>query len=212
MGNFLDNFCFSNKKIKIFSKINKKYNPDVIPTKMPDGTTLLGVIYDSGKFDLLFYEDGIWGLVGSRNDSWVTAQPYGIDVSHGSINTLYPALGTVKRPEALRLESLLAVSRDVAYKIQMDAFNDPNHKGEQSKVRPGIWKHEDIVEIVLSKNYIIGAPMIMISTIHNNIYAAPILNNDMSYVAKLLDISYPGVWRYGTNREIRSRMKGIKRI
>ncbi len=43
---------------------NSKYIPQVHPTKIPDGTTLNGVIYDCGGYNLFVYTGSVIALVG----------------------------------------------------------------------------------------------------------------------------------------------------
>jgi hypothetical protein len=123
--------------------------------------------------------------------------------------TEYPAPGTAKRPEARRLASLLANSRDAAVKMQLDAFNDPNRHASKASVPPYIWRRDQIDEIILAKSKFAVTPLIRIHTLSGNRYSAPIGNNDLDYVARLLEATYPGAWRYGTNREIKAAQRSV---
>jgi hypothetical protein len=162
---------------------------------MPDGTTLVGVIYNAGKHDLLFYEDGIWGFVGSPRDIYVTAQPYGIDVTHGTNNSEIPALGPFRRPEARRLAQLLQEPRDVAMHRQLEAYNDATKRDERSRIRPGVWHKDQIKEIMLSKPSFARPLYIYIHRLSDHWYTAPLDNNDGEYVEKLIKACYPDRFR-----------------
>jgi hypothetical protein len=144
---------------------------------MPDGTTLVGVIYNAGKHDLLFYEDGIWGFVGSPRDIYVTAQPYGIDVTHGTNNSEIPALGP------------------------FEAYNDATKRDERSRIRPGVWHKDQIKEIMLSKPSFARPLYIYIHRLSDHWYTAPLDNNDGEYVEKLIKACYPDRFRYINRQE-----------
>ena len=148
------------------SEWNAKYIPDVHPTGMPDGTTLNGVIYDCGGYDLLFYTDTLRALVGSRADGWVSSQPY---VGGGRLG------GT---------------------RCQQARYEERGHQGKRGVVRPLLWRLDEIAEILLFHPGIVGVPKITIADVDGvNFTGFTVEHNDWGYVEKLVDVTFPGRWR-----------------
>ena len=195
------------------SEWNAKYIPDVHPTGMPDGTTLNGVIYDCGGYDLLFYTDTLRALVGSSADGWVSSQPYGVDVAHGHERVDIPALGSAKRPEAARLAKLLQDPIVQVSNAQQARYEERGHQGKRGVVRPLLWRLDRIAEILLFHPGIVGVPKITIASVDGvNFTGYTVEHNDWGYVEKLVDATLPGRWRTIDRKEQRQIDQNRKKL
>jgi hypothetical protein len=180
------------------SMTSEYFHPAVHPTVLPDGTELLGVIYDAGGRDLLLYRDVLLSIPGSLRDAWAQSPPYGLDVAHGRVLGGIPALGPIKRPEAQRLEKILAVSRPELVTQSRSASN----------------KNGQIASVPLSqiKQVLFYSPRFGISWICFNILtdngsdnwsAFDVSMYDRSYVIALFGLWSPGKWVRLTRQEWR---------
>jgi hypothetical protein len=105
----------------------------VTPTTMPDGTILNGVLYNSGKHDLLLYSDGILFFPGSSADAVASIAPAAWNINSGSPIASFEALGPSSRPEALRL------FRYVSSMSREQILADPSLKLKSDSKRPKAW-------------------------------------------------------------------------
>jgi hypothetical protein len=193
---------------KWLSNVNAAIAPHPSPTKMPDGTVLVGVLYDCARQDLLFYSDALLVGMGSNLDTYASAQPYGVDVARGSSIADLPALGPVIRPEARRLtEMLRRQSRTEFLKLQTAEYDELPAKKAKNYSRPTLtpWRYFDCV--LIHRPRTLGAARIFLRTTTNAYLDLSMENNDWGYTKELLEACIPGVWREVDKREYQAVLR-----
>lgn len=193
------------------------------PTPMPDGTQLLGVIYDCGGWDLLVYEDMLCALVGTEADAWTSGfvgglagAPAGLTFGRGEGDGAIPALGPMRRPEARRLEAVLAQgSRKDICTRQFDAAKAQNDRRPGSARAPWWCRLDDVEEAVLHLPNA-GTAWLALRVKHDgSTYwkAYPPSTNDRRHIRTLLDAALPGRWREASRSEwsvVRRTLPGVR--
>ncbi|MHB8190871.1 MAG: hypothetical protein ACYDHP_10750 [Ferrimicrobium sp.] len=191
--------------------MNQRVVSEVIPTTMPDRTVLVGVIYDCGHHDLLFYQDGIWALPSGIKDLIVEGSwsPVVGTLDHGTVRHDIAALGPARRPEASRLAKLLQDPRDQMVAKLLAQSEAYTSKRKQDMKRPLYWLNATETSTGREISYVylhlpkFGTPKILLKGVAPGALSTFEFDNgnDGRYIEKLLDYCYPDRWRLVSRSE-----------